>query len=156
MTPRKDNFPEPNRRRRARLEVKNPDAAGIDVGAEAHWVCVPADRQANPAARFGTCTADLEAIASWLQQCGVTTVAMESTGVYWVPLYELLETRGFQVLLVDARQVARAPGRRLVHGVRQAPAVRARRGGSGHRSSRYPQAHFYPGCRVRALPQRPW
>jgi transposase len=111
MTPRQDNFPEPHRRRRARLAVKNPDAAGIDVGAEAHWVCVPADRQANPVARFGTCTADLEAIAAWLQQCGVTTVAMESTGVYWVPLYELLETRGFQVLLVDARQVARAPGR---------------------------------------------
>jgi len=112
MTPRKDNFPEPHRRsRRARLEVKNPDAAGIDVGATAHWVCVPADRQANPVACFGTCTADLEALAAWLQQCGVTTVAMESTGVYWVPLYELLEARGLEVLLVDARQVARAPGR---------------------------------------------
>src|SRR5438132_923384 len=103
MTPRKDNFPEPNRRRRARLEVKNPDAAGIDVGAEAHWVCVPADRQANPVARFGTCTADLEAIASWLQQCGVTTVAMESTGGYWVPLYGLLETPGVQARLRDPR-----------------------------------------------------
>jgi transposase len=112
MTPHKDNFPEPNRRpRRARLEVKNPDAAGIDVGATAHWVCVPADRQAPRVARFGTCTADLEALAAWLQQCGVTTVAMESTGVYWIPLYELLETRGLEVLLVDARQVARAPGR---------------------------------------------
>jgi transposase len=91
--------------------VTNPDAAGIDIGAEEHWVCVPADRDPQPVRRFGTCTADLEAIADWLQASGVTTVAMESTGVYWVPLYELLEARGFQVLLVDTRQVARAPGR---------------------------------------------
>src|SRR5262249_15926084 len=100
MTPRKANFPEPHRRRRrARPEVKNREAAGIDIGATAHWVCVPADRQAQRVAHFGTCPADLEALAAWLQQCGVTTVAMESTGVYWVPLYELLETRGFEVLL---------------------------------------------------------
>ena len=98
-------------RRRQRLQVTNPDAAGIDVGADAHWVCVPEDRAAEQVQRFGTCTADLEAIADWLQACAVTTVAMESTGVYWVPLYELLEGRGFHVLLVDARQVARAPGR---------------------------------------------
>jgi transposase len=113
MTPRRDNFPHPvpRRRRRVTLRVTNPDAAGIDVGAEAHWVCVPADREADPVRRFGTCTADLEAIAAWLRSCGVTTVAMESTGVYWIPLYELLEARGFRVLLVDARQVARAPGR---------------------------------------------
>ena len=98
-------------RRRQRLQVTNPDAAGIDVGADAHWVCVPEDRATEQVQRFGTCTADLEAIADWLQACAVTTVAMESTGVYWVPLYELLEGRGFHVLLVDARQVARAPGR---------------------------------------------
>ena len=112
MTPRKDNFPHPcPRPRRATLPVTNPDAAGIDVGAAAHWVAVPADRDPEPVRSFGTCTADLEAIATWLRVCGVTTVAMESTGVYWIPLYELLEARGFQVLLVDARQVARAPGR---------------------------------------------
>jgi transposase len=99
------------RRRRVPLQVTNPDAAGIDVGADAHWVCVPEERDAERVQRFGTCTADLEAIADWLQACGVTTVAMESTGVYWVPLYELLEGRGLRVLLVDARQVARAPGR---------------------------------------------
>ncbi len=111
MTPRKDNFPHPSeRRRRARLQVTNANAAGIDVGADAHWVCVPADRDTEPVGRFGTCTADLEALASWLEKCGVTTVAMESTGVYWVPLYELLEVRGFQVLLVNAHDVARAPG----------------------------------------------
>jgi transposase len=112
MTPRQDDFPHPTpRRRRGALPVTNPDAAGVDVGADAHWTCVPADRDPEPVRRFGTCTADLEALADWLQRCGVTTVAMESTGVYWVPLYELLESRGFTVLLVDARQVARAPGR---------------------------------------------
>ena len=112
MTPRQDNFPHPHRRsRRPQLRVTNPDAAGIDIGAEAHWVCVPGDRDPHPVRRFGTCTADLEAIAEWLRASGVTTVAMESTGVYWIPLYELLEARGFVVLLVDARQVARAPGR---------------------------------------------
>jgi transposase len=112
MTPRQDNFPHPTpRRRRRTLQVTNPDAAGIDVGAGEHWVAVPADRDAEPVRRFGTCTADLEAIAEWLQSCGVTTVAMESTGVYWIPLYELLEARGLAVQLVDARQVARAPGR---------------------------------------------
>ena len=112
MTPRKDNFPHPMPRpRRGALQVTNPGAAGVDVGADAHWACVPADRDPEPVRRFGTCTADLEGLADWLQRCGVTTVAMESTGVYWIPLYELLEARGFQVLLVDARQVARAPGR---------------------------------------------
>jgi len=112
MTPRRDSFVRSSeRRRRTHLQVTNPNAAGIDVGAEAHWVCVPADRDAEPVCRFGTCTPDLEAIANWLKKCGVTTVAMESTGVYWVPLYELLEARGFQVLLVNAHDVARAPGR---------------------------------------------
>src|SRR5262249_31209578 len=112
MTPRQDNFPHPQRRRRRReLRVTNPDAAGIDVGADRHWVAVTAERDPEPVCSFGTCTADLEALADWLQVCGVTTVAMESTGVYWIPLYELLEARGFTVLLVDARQVARAPGR---------------------------------------------
>ena len=112
MTPRQDHLPHPQRRSRCvRLHVTNPDAAGIDVGADAHWVAVPVERDPEPVRRFGTCTADLEALADWLQACGVTTVALESTGVYWIPLYELLQARGFQVLLVDARQVARAPGR---------------------------------------------
>jgi hypothetical protein len=61
--------------------------------------------------RFGTCTADLDALADWLIDCGVTTVAMESTGVYWIPWFELLEARGLQVLLIDPRQAQRAPGR---------------------------------------------
>src|SRR5439155_2730283 len=83
MTPRKDNFPHPYpRRRRLALRVTNPDAAGIDIGADAHWVCVPADRDPEPVRRFGAYTADLEATADWLRCCGVTTVAMEATGVY--------------------------------------------------------------------------
>jgi transposase len=105
-----------------RLPVTNPRAAGIDVHAAEHWVSVPPDAvPAGPVDRtsklppnvrcFGTCTADLEELADWLKHCGITTVAMESTGVYWIPLFELLERRGIQVFLVDPRQTSRAPGR---------------------------------------------
>jgi transposase len=121
MTPRRQKngkqppSPEP-------LQVTNPQAAGIDVHAAEHWVAVPPVPAPVPAAdhppklpphvrRFGTCTADLELLADWLHSCGITTVAMESTGVYWIPLFELLERRGFQVCLVDPRQSKRAPGR---------------------------------------------
>jgi transposase len=92
------------------LALVHPDAAGIDVGATEHWVAVPGD---DPAVvrRFGACTADLEALAEWLRANGVTTVALESTGVFWIPLFELLESQGFEVCLVDARQMRRIPGR---------------------------------------------
>jgi transposase len=93
------------------LTVVHPHAAGIDIGSAEHWVAVPADSDPQPVRRFGACTADLQALADWLQKCGVTTVALESTGVYWIPLFELLERRGLQVLLVDPRQVRYAPGR---------------------------------------------
>jgi transposase len=93
------------------LRVTNPDAAAVDVHAEVHWVAVPPDRDPQPVRQFGTCTADLEALADWLQACRITTVALESTGVYWIPLFELLEARGFRVCLIDPRQAARAPGR---------------------------------------------
>src|SRR5438270_3205207 len=93
------------------LQVCHPHAAGIDIGEAEHWVAVPPDRDPQPVRRFGTFTADLEALADWLLDCGVTTVAMESTGVYWIPLFELLETRGLEVLLIDPRQAKRAPGR---------------------------------------------
>src|SRR5687767_7978362 len=73
------------------------DAAGIDVGASAHWVAVPPDRDTEPVRTFSAYTGDLHKIADWLASCGVSTVAMESTGVYWVPLYEILEARGFRV-----------------------------------------------------------
>ena len=112
MTPRKDNFPHPDPPVRSpSLQVVNPHAAAVDIGAAEHWVAVPPDRDAQPVRRFGTCTIDLEAIADWLLACDVTTVAMESTGVYWIPLFEVLEARGFQAILIDPRQAQRAPGR---------------------------------------------
>jgi transposase len=101
------------RRKRSKpLSVAHPDAAGIDVGARVHYVAVPEGR-AEPAVRsFGAYTAQLEALVQWLQSCGITTVALESTGVYWVALYQKLEEAGLEVLLVDARQVKHVPGRK--------------------------------------------
>src|SRR5215467_14131755 len=93
------------------LQVCHPHAAGIDIGEAEPWVAVPPGCAPQPVRRFGTFTADLDALADWLIDCGVTTVAMESTGVYWIPLFELLEARGVQVLLIDPRQAKRAPGR---------------------------------------------
>lgn len=93
------------------LHAFNPHAAGIDIGATEHWVAVPPDRCPQPVRHFGTCTPDLNDLADWLLDCGITSVAMESTGVYWIPLFELLESRGLQVILVDPRQAKRAPGR---------------------------------------------
>jgi transposase len=103
--------------RRPRIDFEalspiQPDAAGIDVGASAHWVAVPADRDAEPVRTFGAYTEDLHRLADWLQSCGITSVAMESTGVYWVPLYELLQERGLRVCLVNARHVRNVPGRK--------------------------------------------
>jgi len=92
--------------------VLHPHAAGVDVGATELYVCVPLDRDPQPIRRFGTFTEDLRALATWLTQCGVTTVAMESTGVYWIPLYQILETRGVEVCLVNARHVKNVPGRK--------------------------------------------
>ena len=94
------------------FEVTSPDAAGIDVGASEMWVCVPEGRAQNPVRQFGTDTVELEAIASWLLQCGVKTVAMESTGVYWIPLFQILENHGLEACLVNARHVKNVPGRR--------------------------------------------
>lgn len=96
----------------AELRHINLNAAGIDVGSERHLVAVPEGRDDVSVREFGTFTADLEALAAWLKKCGVTTVAMESTGVYWIPLFELLERRGFEVKLVDARHVKNVSGRK--------------------------------------------
>jgi transposase len=96
----------------AELKQVNLTAAGIDVGATVHFVCVPEGRDPQPVQSFGAFTADLEAIADWLAQCGVTTVAMEATGVYWIPLFELLERRGFEVQLVEPRRLKHVPGRK--------------------------------------------
>jgi transposase len=89
-----------------------PDAAGLDIGAEEIWACVPPERAAQPVRRFGTFTPDLHALADWLAQCAVKTVAMESTGVYWIPIYEILEARGFEVALVNAHHLKNVPGRK--------------------------------------------
>src|SRR5262245_11423270 len=83
----------------------NPDAAGIDCGSEEHYVAVPADRDPTPVRSFKTVTGELHRLADWLTACSVTSVAMESTGVYWIPLYEILEARGIDVVLVNARHV---------------------------------------------------
>lgn len=92
--------------------ILNPHAGGIDIGATEIYACVPLDRDPQPIRRFGTFTEDLCALATWLAQCGVTSVAMESTGVYWIPLYQILERRGFEVCLVNARHVKNVPGRK--------------------------------------------
>ena len=96
------------------LKRVNLDAAGIDIGAEEHWAAVPPGRntEGQDVRRFGAFTGELCALADWLKQCGIQTVAMESTGVYWIPLYELLVERGFEVRLVDARQAKNVPGRK--------------------------------------------
>lgn len=96
------------------LQHVNLNAAGIDVGAEAHFVAVSPGRdpQAQDVREFGAFTADLYALADWLAACGIETVAMESTGVYWIPLFEVLEERGFDVKLVNPRHVKNVPGRK--------------------------------------------
>lgn len=94
------------------LEQINPNAAGIDCGAAEHFVAVPPDRDPTPVRSFATFTGDLHRLADWLTACRVTSVAMEATGVYWIPLYEILEARGFTVLLVNARHVKNVPGRK--------------------------------------------
>ena len=94
------------------LEVVHPHAAGIDVGNSAHYVAVRPDRDPEPVRRFECFTADLYRLAEWLESCGVKTVAMQSTGVYWIPLYEILEDRGFEVYLVNARHTKNLPGRK--------------------------------------------
>jgi hypothetical protein len=94
------------------LEVVHPHAAGIDVGNSAHYVAVRPDRDPEPVRRFECFTADLHRLADWLKSCGVKTVAMQSTGVYWIPLYDILEERGFEVYLVNARHTKNLPGRK--------------------------------------------
>lgn len=96
----------------AQLQHINLNAAGIDIGSERHLVAVPEGRDEVSVREFGTFTADLEALAAWLKKCGITTVAMESTGVYWIPVFEVLERRGFEVKLVDARHVKNVSGRK--------------------------------------------
>src|SRR5580692_12606672 len=93
------------------LPVVRRNVAGIDLGSEQHWVCGPTvDGSAREVASFGGTTAELIRLAEWLKARQVESVALESTGVYWIAPYEVLEGQGLQVLLVDTRQLARVPG----------------------------------------------
>jgi transposase len=93
-------------------QLINPDAAGVDLGGSEHWVAVPPGRTPQAVRCFGPCTPDLEALVQWLKECRITSVAMEATGVYWIPLFQLLERSGLQVLLVNARQIKNVSGRK--------------------------------------------
>ena len=94
------------------LEVVHPDAAGIDIGNESHYVAVPPTRESEPVRRFGCTTAELKSMADWLKQCRIRTVAMQSTGVYWIAVFDILEEAGFEVYLVNARETKNLPGRK--------------------------------------------
>jgi transposase len=94
------------------LQHLNQHAAGIDVGSRSHFVAVPEGTDEQPVREFSTFTDDLERLAKWLRSCGVTAVAMESTGIYWIPVFELLERHGFEVRLVNARHVKNVPSRK--------------------------------------------
>ena len=100
------------KRRNRPAPVINPNASGIDVGATEVYVAVPTDRDPEPVRTFATFTRDFHELADWLEACGVKTVSMESTSVYWIPLYTVLEERGIEVCLVNARHLKRVPGRK--------------------------------------------
>src|ERR1022692_1915469 len=113
----------PNRQQRKKLQrqfdadsaeliVVHPNAAGIDVGNPSHFVSVPPERDQTPVREFGSWTADLRDMVAWLKSCGITTVVMQSTGVYWIAIYDLLEQAGFDVYLVNARGTKNLPGRK--------------------------------------------
>ena len=113
--PVKRNHPSKRRTPRTHislLERVNPDVAGIDCGSAEHFVAVPVGRDPDPVQSFRTFTADLHRLAEWLAACGVRSVAMEATGVYWIALFDILEARGFEVILTNARHVKNVPGRK--------------------------------------------
>lgn len=95
-----------------KLSFINPNAAGIDIGSFSHFVAVPKGRDKETVKEFKSFTSDLHNLINWLKKCNIDTVAMESTGVYWIPLYELLEKEGFKVFLVNARHIKNVPGRK--------------------------------------------
>ena len=94
------------------LEVVHPDAAGIDIGNESHYVAVPLRRDSQPVRRFGCTTSELKEMAVWLKQCAIRTIALQSTGVYWIAVYDILEEAGFEVYLVNAKETKNLPGRK--------------------------------------------
>lgn len=101
-----------SKRHSSPFSVVHPHAAGIDIGSTFHVVAVPPECDNTPVRQFQSFTADLRRLSAWLREVGVTSVAMESTGVYWVPLFEILESDGFEVILVNAREVKQVPGRK--------------------------------------------
>jgi transposase len=101
-----------SKKRSEELPILHPDAAGIDVCASELFVAVSADRDPQPVRSFPTFTRDLDALADWLQQSGVRSVAMESTSVYWIPIYQIIESRGLEMCLVNAQHVKNVPGRK--------------------------------------------
>lgn len=110
--PRSQSKRPPSRAASTSMPAVHPNAAGIDVGGASHYVAVPADRDEQPVREFAAFTGDLYRLADWLAACRIDTVVMESTGVYWIPVFQVLEERGFEVQLVDARQLKRVPGRK--------------------------------------------
>lgn len=102
----------PSRRVSEPLRIVHPDAAGIDVGSRKHYVAVPPDRDPEPVRCFGCLTPDLQSLARWLVRCRIKTIALEATGVYWVPVVQVLGEYGLEVYLVDARQAKNLPGRK--------------------------------------------
>lgn len=99
-------------KRQKSFPTVHPHAAGIDIGAQHHVVAVAADRDPEPVRTFRSFTNDLNRLADWLAEVGITTIAMESTGIYWIPVFEILESRGFRVILVNAREARNVPGRK--------------------------------------------
>ena len=102
----------PKKKAQSQPVILQPDSAGIDIGATELFVAVPPDRAEESVRSFGAFTEDLNALADWLTQCRIKSVVMESTGVYWIPVFQILETRGFEVCLVNARHVKNVPGRK--------------------------------------------
>ncbi|MEY4737969.1 MAG: hypothetical protein RL302_2288 [Pseudomonadota bacterium] len=96
----------------ATISLTHPNAAGVDIGSASYFCAVPPDRDEQPGREFSSFTADLQRLADWLDACIIDTVVMEYTCVYWIPPYELLESRGFTVLLVNARHVKNVSGRK--------------------------------------------
>ena len=94
------------------LEIVHANAAGIDVGKSTHYVAVPPDRDAKPVRCFDSCTEGLQQMVAWLKKCGITSVALQSTGVYWIALFDLLQETDFEVYLVNARYTKSLPGRK--------------------------------------------
>jgi transposase len=94
------------------LSIIHPNAGGIDVGNESHFAAVPADRDPQPVQEFGSWTADLHRMGKWLQSCRIDTVAVQATGVYWIPLYDILTEHPIRVVLVNAQHTKNVPGRK--------------------------------------------